>query len=223
MLVKIIRPSWRIRCVSLPHDPTTLSEQYPEKKRISWANAVYTWPVALQGSVVTTSPKRCSSMLLFHVKKLINIITHKDKEEVALTSTRHQMPKRSRVSLIAHQFIQLQATHHQPWPSNRIPHGSPIACLHFLKREQHWLSSNQMPKPPRKRKRPQATMYHMDSRTSAFRWSSALPVVSATSPEGSLRLLSAWVPCGCQRGRRWVSIRYMLRNSTTTVKIAYAT
>ena len=52
-------------------------------------------------------------------------------------------------------------TYHHPWPSNSIPHGSPICLLQTLSFEQYTLSKLQMKNPPRNDVRPNPIIAHI--------------------------------------------------------------
>jgi hypothetical protein len=95
------------------------------------------------------------------------------------TSTGHEMPVSIVISTSnAHMDLKVWSlyTHHQPWPSKRIPHGKPILCLQLLRVEQYLLSTAQSPKPPKNTDKPTAIIHHI-----SLRMRSSLTAISASS------------------------------------------
>lgn len=111
-------------------------------------------------------------------------------------------------------------TNHQPCPSSKIPQGNPTLCLQSLMVEQYWLSSAQIANPPKKILKPIATISHKVLRIAVSR--SAWVWRSESVRGGKASLLRIVPHFAFRDGRRLTSIRYMLLNRTTAVRIANA-
>lgn len=109
---------------------------------------------------------------------------------------------------------------HQPWPSSRMAHGSPISRRHPRSVVQNILSRFQMAKPARKIVRPALGVNpSMQEQLSPFPFRLISPVATNAHIVFSMyRALSA--SSASKAGRSCTSITQMLRNRTVAVRAA---
>lgn len=131
----------------------------------------------------------------------------------------HQMP--NPLLILFPDIVHFQ-THHQPCPSNRIPHGRPICLLQLRSDGQYALSRFHIRNPPRNIDKPVPIMVHIVDRILASRRSLTRDFSRSFTSIERLRCSLNSSSLFVKDGRKVNSMTYTLRNKTIAVRMAYA-